>query len=808
MDESSLLDLLECSVCLERLDASARVLPCQHTFCRRCLENIVSSRHELRCPECRILVDCAVDDLPANILLVRLLDGIKQRPRNGGGRPSLAGCAAGVSASPPGTAVRDLPVATRSSPVKNVPQLPCGKALYSYEGKEPGDLKFNKGDIIILRRKVDENWYHGELNGSHGFLPASYIQCIRPLSQTPPQGKALYDFEVKDKDQDKDCLTFTKDEILTVIRRVDDNWAEGMLGDKIGIFPILYVELNETAKQLMEMDKPTLTPGPSTDPCSPAAAPCPGPSAAVSCNGSAGVHRRVEGKKNAKKRHSFTALSVTQRTAQVMGNTRHSMEISAPVLISSSDPRAAARIPDCPHLSSSAPTTQQDCSVTSAPGVSSRVTSTSGDLLAATKVQLPLNIYLALYAYKPQKADELELRKGEMYRVMEKCQDGWFKGTAMRSGASGVFPGNYVTPVSRAPFAVGQTRACVSDRMTSAPGSPGSTGPSSPVLLPSASRSSTPLNSPSSPQLQHAAMHLKNCLRSQQAVNQTRSPKQLVHSPERVPSGVSPLRAQASPSRSPCSSRPLSMVAAPQSHSSHQPAPLCPASVRPLVPLSSAAAAITPPNMSAAHLNGGDAPVCPLSSSSPAHAHTAVTGFHKLEEKKKEKKSSGLLKLLSGAAAKKKSRSPPSVSPTHDPRVPSVKPSSSSVQGAMAPELRSAGGHGRAGSCPIESEMQGAMGMVPLHRKSGSLDLNFSVSPPARQPCSSSPLAIRPEPKPLSRDRYRVVVPYPPQSEAEIELKEGDIVFVHKKREDGWYKGTLQRTGRTGLFPGSFVEIF
>uniref|UniRef100_A0A672KHS5 RING-type domain-containing protein n=1 Tax=Sinocyclocheilus grahami TaxID=75366 RepID=A0A672KHS5_SINGR len=118
MDESSLLDLLECSVCLERLDTSAKVLPCQHTFCRRCLENIVSSRHELRCPECRVLVDCAVDDLPANILLVRLLDGIKQRPRNGGGRPALAGCAAGVSASPPGTAVRDLPVATRSSPVK------------------------------------------------------------------------------------------------------------------------------------------------------------------------------------------------------------------------------------------------------------------------------------------------------------------------------------------------------------------------------------------------------------------------------------------------------------------------------------------------------------------------------------------------------------------------------------------------------------------------------------------------------------------------------------------------------------------
>ncbi|KAG9270965.1 E3 ubiquitin-protein ligase SH3RF3 [Astyanax mexicanus] len=820
MDESSLLDLLECSVCLERLDTTAKVLPCQHTFCRRCLENIVSSRHELRCPECRILVDCGVDDLPANILLVRLLDGIRQRPQRGGGRPGLGlGGAAGMAASPPGTAMRDSPSATRSSPVKNVPQLPCGKALYSYEGKEPGDLKFNKGDIIILRRKVDENWYHGELNGSHGFLPASYIQCIRPLSQTPPQGKALYDFEVKDKDQDKDCLTFTKDEILTVIRRVDENWAEGMLGDKIGIFPILYVELNETAKQLMEMDKPVAVPGPSADPGSP-------PSGS-SCNGngqvSTAIQRRLDGKKNAKKRHSFTALSMTQRTAQALANNRHSMEISAPVLISSSDPRAAARIGDCPHLSSSAPTTQDSSlagSSGSAVAVSPRVATATGELLAAAKVQLPLNIYLALYAYKPQKADELELRKGEMYRVTEKCQDGWFKGTSLRSGASGVFPGNYVTPVSRAPFAVGQTRPCLpgaSPAVKAVPGSPGSPGPSSPVLLSSASRSTPPLATPSSSS-SSSSPHLKNCLRmcGQQPANQVRPPAQLVHSPpaggspERPSVSVSPLRPQGSPSRSP--GRPLSMVALPQSHSALP--PVASATPRPLIPLNSAAAAITPPNVTAALLNGGETAGIPLQPGSPGHPHThsqpqGATALPKLEEKKvekKEKKSSALLKLLSGAAAKKKSRSPPSVSPTHEPRSPATDPSSSPVQGAMASELQPAG-HGRAGSCPIESEMQGAMGMEPLHRKSGSLDLNF-VSPPVRQPCSSSLLAIRPEPKPLSRERYRVVVPYPPQSEAEIELKEGDIVFVHKKREDGWYKGTLQRTGRTGLFPGSFVESF
>ncbi|TNN42878.1 E3 ubiquitin-protein ligase SH3RF1 [Liparis tanakae] len=97
MDESVLLDLLECPVCLERLDAAAKVLPCQHTFCRRCLQGILGSRGELRCPECRTLVECGVDELPSNILLVRLLDGIKQRPRRAGPPAGPGGAANGTA---------------------------------------------------------------------------------------------------------------------------------------------------------------------------------------------------------------------------------------------------------------------------------------------------------------------------------------------------------------------------------------------------------------------------------------------------------------------------------------------------------------------------------------------------------------------------------------------------------------------------------------------------------------------------------------------------------------------------------------
>lgn len=82
------------------------------------------------------------------------------------------------------------------------------------------------------------------------------------------------------------------------------------------------------------------------------------------------------------------------------------------------------------------------------------------------------------------------------------------------------------------------------------------------------------------------------------------------------------------------------------------------------------------------------------------------------------------------------------------------------------------------------------------HRKSNSLDAGSQLS--SSKPIQSS----------TPRERFRCIVPYPPNSEYELELRLNDIIYVHKKRDDGWYKGTQQRTGRTGLFPASFVESF
>lgn len=55
-----------------------------------------------------------------------------------------------------------------------------------------------------------------------------------------------------------------------------------------------------------------------------------------------------------------------------------------------------------------------------------------------------------LFEYAPRHIDELQVSAGDMVRVMEKCDDGWYVGTSERTGEFGTFPGNYVEPADAA----------------------------------------------------------------------------------------------------------------------------------------------------------------------------------------------------------------------------------------------------------------------------------------------------------------------------------------------------------------------
>jgi len=153
-------DLLECSVCLERLDTSSKVLPCQHTFCKKCLEEIVSTHRELRCPECRVLVDAKVDDLPPNVLLMRILEGMRNAaPKNQAKSALSSSRSSGGTAAPQrlfgGHQVAPTPIVTgnlapaiASEPAVrhsnaaakqvHLHNQAYGRAIYDYFSKVPG----------------------------------------------------------------------------------------------------------------------------------------------------------------------------------------------------------------------------------------------------------------------------------------------------------------------------------------------------------------------------------------------------------------------------------------------------------------------------------------------------------------------------------------------------------------------------------------------------------------------------------------------------------------------------------------------
>ncbi|XP_067394412.1 sorbin and SH3 domain-containing protein 1 isoform X26 [Emydura macquarii macquarii] len=54
---------------------------------------------------------------------------------------------------------------------------------------------------------------------------------------------------------------------------------------------------------------------------------------------------------------------------------------------------------------------------------------------------------------------------------------------------------------------------------------------------------------------------------------------------------------------------------------------------------------------------------------------------------------------------------------------------------------------------------------------------------------------------------YQALYSYIPQNEDELELRDGDIVDVMEKCDDGWFVGTSRRTRQFGTFPGNYVKL-
>ncbi|XP_051055817.1 sorbin and SH3 domain-containing protein 1 isoform X8 [Phodopus roborovskii] len=95
------------------------------------------------------------------------------------------------------------------------------------------------------------------------------------------------------------------------------------------------------------------------------------------------------------------------------------------------------------------------------------------------------------------------------------------------------------------------------------------------------------------------------------------------------------------------------------------------------------------------------------------------------------------------------------------------------------------------------------------------LDFHHKVPPSDRKSSlivSQQPQAqqrrVTPDRSQTSQDlcSYQALYSYVPQNDDELELRDGDIVDVMEKCDDGWFVGTSRRTRQFGTFPGNYVK--
>ncbi|KAM3611231.1 uncharacterized protein V6R79_015300 [Siganus canaliculatus] len=402
---------------------------------------------------------------------------------------------AGTPAAPAPTYVERFPHAHETMelpPKKEEKKMKAARAKFNFQAQSPKELMLQKGDIVYIHRQVDANWFEGEHHGRAGIFPTSYVEILPPTEKPTPikpptlqvldygEAVALFNFNADLPVE----LSFRKGEVISVTRRVDDQWLEGRISgtNRSGIFPANYVQVNKMPRTKYSTDDypaapmSPASPGPQS-PGRPLHSPCP-------------------------PRSPLSPFTYTPHSPKP----EHSpLKSSSPVPYGSPQSRSPSLTPVSkettnrwPHSPSKAasPTNQNShwagthsanqSSVTRAVSPSTQVSSPSahraGAITANTprhtdppqgavpsdaassnpyvnslpRTQQPSNPgsvmvqrqpYKAVYNYKPQNSDELELREGDIVQVMEKCDDGWFVGTSERTHAFGTFPGNYVAPV-------------------------------------------------------------------------------------------------------------------------------------------------------------------------------------------------------------------------------------------------------------------------------------------------------------------------------------------------------------------------
>ncbi|XP_047448202.1 vinexin isoform X3 [Mugil cephalus] len=373
---------------------------------------------------------------------------------------------------------------------KEEKKMKAARVKYNFQAQSPKELMLQKGEIVYIHRQVDANWFEGEHHGRAGIFPTSYVEILPPTEKPTPiksptlqvldygEAVALYNFNADLPVE----LSFRKGEVISISRRVDDQWLEGRISGtgRSGIFPATYVQVNKMPRTKYSTDdfspgplspgspgaqspgRPLYSPSPRS-PLSPftytSLSPKPEhsplkPSSPEPC-GSPASQSRSPTQTPVPKETANRTLHCTPKPASPSNHNSHwpgthsANQSPTARAVSPSTPssvhRAGAPTADTPRCTDPSQGAIPNQAAPFNPHVNSLPQRRAPSIPGSAAVQR--HPYRAVYDYKPQNSDELELREGDVVQVMEKCDDGWFVGTSERTHAFGTFPGNYVTPV-------------------------------------------------------------------------------------------------------------------------------------------------------------------------------------------------------------------------------------------------------------------------------------------------------------------------------------------------------------------------
>ncbi|XP_024131557.1 vinexin isoform X2 [Oryzias melastigma] len=386
----------------------------------------------------------------------------------------------GVTSSTPAPAYE---VASSANETMELPskkeekKMKAARAKFNFPAQSPKELTLQKGDIVYIHRQIDANWFEGEHHGRAGIFPTSYVEILPPTEKPTPirspsiqvldygEAVALYNFNADLPVE----LSFRKGEVISISRQVDDKWLEGRISgtNRSGIFPANYVQVNKMPRTKFSLDD--CTPGPTspipTGPQSPGRPlHSPSPRSPLSHFSPASLSPKPQHSPVTPSSPAPCGSPVPESRSPVQtpspGRTPYGTYNAAPShnhnshwSAQSSKVRAASPSTQSPaymHKAGAPPTNAPRYTDGSQGAIPNQVVPSNPHVSSLNNNSSPVGqrqLFKAVYNYKPQNSDELELREGDIVHVMEKCDDGWFVGTSERTHTFGTFPGNYVTPV-------------------------------------------------------------------------------------------------------------------------------------------------------------------------------------------------------------------------------------------------------------------------------------------------------------------------------------------------------------------------